>query len=228
MYQFKYQTTNPYDFYPPEELIFTCIVPDNWLSKDLPTVGVCVNYTAKREQLVSCGSVVFEFSDVTSTDETARTIRLDILQDGVKCFQKPIEIHCPKVAPSELGDECCIEVLLLNHLFGCNAISAWVAVDFADFIGIMEKSSTYYFQYGIGKTPSDILPDILEPAANRDVKCEFVMMFCDNQKMRLEYLREIMDAMSSSSTDESIDSLGLVCAVGVEQDEMLISVLVGC
>jgi hypothetical protein len=228
MYQFKYQTTSVFGFYSPEELIFTCIVPAYWLSMGLPTVDDCVNYAAKREQLVSCGPIVFEFSDVTSTDETTRTIRLDIFHDGVKCFEKPIEIHCSRVAKNELGDECCIEVLLLNHLFGYNAISAWVAVDFADFIGIMEMSSTYYFRYGIGKTPSDILPDILAPLANKDVKCEFLMIFCDHLNMSLEYLEEARIALPSSSTDESIGSLGLVCAVGVEQDEMLISVLVGC
>jgi hypothetical protein len=227
MYQFKYQATNPFDFYPPIELIFTCVVPASWLLMELPTLGGRVNYASNREHLVSCGPIVFEFNEATSTDETSRTIRVDIFQDGVKCFEKLIEIYCPNVAPSKLGDECSIEVLLLNHLFGYNATSAWVAVDFSDFIGIMERSSTYYFQYGIGKTPSEILPDILEPLANRDVKCEFVMIFCDHLNMKLEFLREAMISMNSSHTDESIDSLGIVCAVGVEQDEMLISVLVG-
>lgn len=122
MYQFKYQSINPFDFYSPTELIFTCIVPANWLSLDLPTVNGCVNYTDKLENLVSCGSIVFEFCELISSDKTLRTFSLDILHNGEKYFEKPIVIHAPSSVQSE--------VLLLNHLLGFNAISSWVAVDF--------------------------------------------------------------------------------------------------
>lgn len=216
MYQFKYQTINPFDFYPPVELMFTCTVPINWLSLDLPTMGGCVNYTSKQEQLAVSGPVLCEFDEIESSGNMLRTFSLDILLEGEKCFEKPIVIHVPNSVQ--------IEVVLMNLLFGFSATSAWVAVDFADFIALLKRSSTYYLKYGIGKSVSDILPDILEPLVNENVKCEFLMIFGDNNNLRLEHLQEAMDAMTSSSAD---DCLGMVCAAGVEQDEMLISILVG-
>lgn len=217
MYQFKYQAINPFDFYPPIELTFTCIVPANWLSLDLPTMSGCVNYTDCLANIAPCGVVVFEFCEQGSSDEMLRIFSLDIVHDGEKFFETPIVIHVPNSVQSE--------VLMLNHLFGFNAISAWVAVDFSDLKTLLKASSTYYLSYGVGKSPAEILPNILQPVADGDVKSKFLMIFGDNKNMRLEYLDKAMDAMTSSSTDEC---LGMVCAAGVEQDEMLISILVGC
>jgi hypothetical protein len=229
MYKFEYQGSRSQESlsHGQEFPIFTCIVPADWLSMELPTVGGCVNYANNREKLVSSGPVVFEFSDVVSTDETSRTISLDIFHSGVKYFERPVAIRCPNVERNDSGEKCFIEVLLLNQLFGYNAPSVLVDVDFQDFIAIMAQSSTYDFKYGIGETPSDILPKIIKTIDGKDVKCEFVMIFCDDQKMSLEYLQEIMDAMPSSKTDESLDLQGIVCAVGVAQSAMLISALVG-
>ena len=164
---------------------------------------------------------------MASTDKTSRKISLDVFERGVKCFEKPVVIRCPNVERNDSGDKCCIEVVLLNHLFGYNAPSVWVDIDFQDFMATLARSSTYDFKYGIGETPSDILPKIIKTIDGKDVKCEFVMIFCDDQKMSLEYLQEIMDAMPSSKTDETLDLQGIVCAAGVAQREMLISALVG-
>lgn len=215
MYQFKYEVSNPYDFYPPTDLLFTCIVPANWLSLDLPTVSGGVNYSDNLGNLVSCGSFVFEFCERSSSDEIWRAFSLDILRDGEKHFDTPIVIHVPRSMQSE--------VLLLNHLFGFCADSSLVGIDFGDVLELLKKGSTYYLRYGVGKSPADILPNILDAAAG-DVKCEFLMIFDGSQKFRLEYLDEALAAMASGSSDESMVLIG---AAFVEQDEMLISVLVG-
>ena len=230
MFKFEYQglwaQVFPIPPIPVEELpIFTCIVPTDWLSMELPTVGGCVNYANNREQLVSCGPVVFEFSDVASTDKTSRTISLDVFERGVKCFERPVVIRCTNVERNDPGDKCCIEVVLLNHLFGYNAPSALVGIDFNDLKELMARSSTYELKYGIGKTPTDIMPDIYKSIDGKDVICEFVMIFCDSRTMRLEYLSETGDAMICSSPTS--DSLGIVGQAGIDQSEMLISALVG-
>ena len=84
---------------------------------------------------------------------------------------------------------------------------------------------TYELKYGIGKTPTDIMPDIYKSIDGKDVICEFVMIFCDARTMRLEYLSETGDAMICSSPTS--DSLGIVGQAGIDQSEMLISALVG-
>lgn len=220
MYQFKYQTINPFGFYPPVELIFTCIVPTSWLAMDLPVMDGCVNYTNNRESLVSCGPVVFEFCEMTSTDETLRTIQLNILEEGVKCLERPVLIHCSNIAQGELGDECCIEVVLLNHLFGYNATSALVAIDFDDFKAIMKGSSDFDFKFAIGETPSDILPGTLD----HDAKSAFWMIFSNNIENRMAYYKETLKAMKISYSEEALLMLG---DVEVDQEKMLISALVG-
>lgn len=216
MYQFKYEVSNPFDFYPPTELCFTCIVPANWLSLNLPTMSGGVNYSDNLGNLVSCGSFVFEFCERSSSDSMWRTFSLDILRDGEKHFDVPIAIHVPSSIQSE--------VLLLNHLFGFYADSSFVAVDFGDLLELLKKGSTYYLRYGAGKSPADILPNILQSAGDGNVKCEFLMIFDGSQRFRLEYIDEAVDAMSSGGSDESMLLIG---AAFVEQDEMLISALVG-
>lgn len=233
MYQFKY---SPFGFAQPEEWIITCIVPTNWLSLDLPTMNGVVNYSDKLGnlvscesndelnyysdflgKLVSCESVVFDFCERSSSDKMWRAFSLDILRDGGKHFDTPIVIHVPRSMQSE--------VLLLNHLFGFCAESSFVGLCFADFLALLKESSTYYLEYGVGKSPADILPNILQSARDGDVKCGFITIFVDDfQEFRLESLDEAWAAMSSGSSDES---MWLIGAAVVEQDEMLISVLVG-
>lgn len=220
MYQFKYQTINPYGFYPPVELTFTCIVPTSWLAMDLPVMDGCVSYTNNRESLVSCGPVVFEFCEMTSTDETLRTIQLNILKEGVKCLERPALIHCSNIAQGELGDECCIEVVLLNHLFGYNATSALVAIDFDDFLAIMKRSSDFDFKFAIGETPSDILPSILD----LDAKSAFWTIFGNSKEIRMTCYRGTLKAMKTSYSEEALLLLG---DVEVDHEMMLISALVG-
>lgn len=224
MFKFKYQTENPYDFYPPKELAFTCFVPAGWLSMDLPTVQGCVNYATHREELVECGPNILEFSEVTSSDAESKIISLDIFNKGTRCFEKPAVINCSNVVRSELGVDVRIELALLNHLMGWSAISSWFSVDMDDFIEVMKSSTTYDFRYGIGKTPSYILPALLDREIDKEVRSEFFMIFGANQKMRLKDLEGAVDEMFASSAE---DSLKLVGAAGVEEDEMLISVLLG-
>lgn len=220
MYQFKYTANNPFGFYPPIELIFTCIVPANWLSKDLPVMGGCVSYTSNHQSLDSSGPVVFEFEEMIATDETVRTIQLDIIHKGVKCFEKPVLIHCSNIAQDQSDDECSIEVVLLNHLLGYSAMSALVAIDFEDFMAIMKRSSEFNFKFGLGETPSDILPGILA----QDARSAFGMIFGNNQEKRMAYYNETLKAMETIYSEET---LLLLVEVEIDEEKMLISTLVG-
>lgn len=217
MYQFKYQA-DVFEIPGVKFPIFTCIVPANWLTLDLPTIGGRVNYFSSGEQPAACGYAIFEFGEISSSDKTLRMFSLDILSDGVKCFEKPIVI--------EATDSAQCEVVLLNHILGFASPSVWVAVDIADLIPLLKLSSIYSFRYGVGKSPSDILPGILGAETDWDAACEYLMVFGDNLNLTLEHLHEAMCAMASNSADED-GSFGIACMAGVEQDEMLISVLVG-
>lgn len=218
MYQFNYQ-----GLLPPDELFITCIVPTAWLTKNLPTMGGCVSYADGREQLTSCASMAFEFSDDGSTADSSRTIYLDIQSDGKRCFDKPVTIHCQNIKDSDVDNDWCIEVVLLNHLFGCNALSASMGniyLDYADLIAVMQKSLDFDFKFGVGEIPSDILPGIL----GHDAKSAFWMIFCNEKKMRMTYYKETMKAMHASYSE---DALILLSDVAVDQEKMLISALVG-
>jgi hypothetical protein len=218
MYQFKYQA-DVFEIPGVELPIFTCIVPANWHSLDLPTHGGRVSYYSSGEQPAVCGYALFEFSEIASSDKSLRKFSLDILSDGDKCFENPIVIHAQNSA------QC--EVVLLNHFLGFVSPSAWVAVDIADLISLLKMSSTYYFKYGVGSSPADILPDLFGTETYRDVRCEYLMVFGDNQHLTLEHLHEAMTAMASRDADKG-DGICMACMAGVEQDEMLISTVVGC
>jgi hypothetical protein len=220
MYQFKYQA-DVFEIPGVELPIFICIVPASWLSLDLPTIGGRVNYFSSVEQPTVCGDALFEFCEIGSSDNTLRKFSLDIRCEWDECFEKPIVIHAQNSA------QC--EVVLLNHILGFVSPSAWVAVDIADLISLLKMSSTYYFKFGVGATPTDIFLDLVEPGTYRNIRCQYWMLFGDNQNMTLEHLHEVMLAMEATAfKHEDGDSLMIACMAGVEQDEMLISTLVGC
>lgn len=222
MYKFDY-----WQLLPEEKPLFTCVVPAEWLSKSLPTMGGCVDYVDKLDRLTSCAPVVYEFSDAEPKDESSRTLCLSILSDGRKLFAKPATIHCPQFAERDGDDDWCVEVALLNHFFAFNAPSASmgnVYLDYADFEALMQKSSDFEFKYAIGETPADILPGIMDSHARRSAKGIFGMMFCKPENMRLAYFNHAIEVMSGFDAE---DGLLLFGDVGVDQEKMLISMLVG-
>lgn len=228
MYQFNYQNLVPED-----KPIFSCIVPTNWLSRKLPTMGGDVVYVDKQSPIETLTDCVFEFSEQLQKG-LSRTIYLDIYHrnatednlsvEHTKIFAAPAIIHCCAIEDHDVNDDWCNEVLLLNHFFGWNALTASVGnvyLDFADLISVMSKSSEFVFEFGIGETPTDILPGILDRLASIKAKCLFAMIFCKQQMMRLAYIREVSGALDSD------DALLLLSDVAVDQEKMLISVLVG-
>lgn len=212
MYQYLYQ-----DLLPEGAPLFSCIVPVEWLKKKLPTMGGCVNYAANREQLSVCAGHVYSFFDVKSTDKLTRIVSLEIHDQGVKKFDIPAKIYCPNF--EEENDEWCTEIVLLNHFFGF-CIPAVNYLDYSDVLAQLVMSSEFDFRYGIGDAPSDIFPGILPV----DAKSAFGVIFCNREKMKFSYLDDSVEAMEQACTE---DGRALITDVGVNQGQMLISVLYG-
>jgi hypothetical protein len=85
---------------------------------------------------------VFEFSEQLQKD-LSRTIYLDIYHRNAtednpsvghtKIFAVPAKIHCCAIEDHDINDDWCIEVVLLNHFFGWNALSASTGNVYFDF-----------------------------------------------------------------------------------------------
>ncbi len=222
MYKFNYQSL---PFQSKTDVI--CIVPDDWLLKKLPNFGGWINYVNGQEQMDSVGLFVFVYCDAPVSDGLSRTIYLDVFSNGKKLFDKPATIHCCNIDEQDRDAEWCIEVLLLNHFFGCNELTRGagnISLDIWDVINMMLTSSNYQFKFGIGDTPLDIIPEIFDPSACHDVKCAFAVLFCDNQKMRFNYLDEVINPLSAMDSE---DAFVLFSDVAIEQDKMLVSILTG-
>ena len=228
MYKFNYQFLVPGD-----DQFFTCIVPTGWLSKNLPTMGGNVAYVDQQSQQEIVADTIFEFSDGV-VSERSRTIILEIhhkewtAETGQAAIHSrllaaPVKIHCRAIGDRELNNDWCVEVLLLNHFFGSCALSALMGnqyLSYSDVFDVMQMSSEFEFEFGIGEKPSDIFPEILERAMPAQYKSVFLML-CAKSGMRLA------DFEDAFGTFDSFETTMLISDVAVDQDKMLISVLLG-
>lgn len=229
MYQFNYQNLAPED----KPLLFTCIVPSDWLLKNLPTMGGDVTYVDKCDKMDVYTDYVFEFTDAESIDKSSRTICMSLHHlksekgsrmpvSHTNLFEMPAKIHCRAIEDHDANNDWCIEVVLLNHFFGWLALSASMGNVYFDFTFLppfLSESSEFNFEFGIGDVPGNILPGIIERLSPREAKFAFVMMFCKPPK-RLSYFREAMNAFD-------IADVLLFSDVAVNHDKTLISALVG-
>jgi len=229
MYKFNYQFLVPGD-----DPFFTCIVPTEWLSKNLPTMGGDVAYVSPQSQQEIRTDYIFEVSEGDAASQS-RTIILEIhhkewtAETGqaathTRLLAEPVTIHCRAIGDSEVNNDWCVEVLLLNHFFGSCALSASMGnhyLDYADVYTVMQMSPEFDFEFGIGAMPADILPGILERVMPTGYKSAFLMLSGKSGKVGLAHLDELAQAFDS---DEA--SL-LFSDVAVDQDKMLISVLLG-
>ena len=238
MYQFNYQHLRPYqDLHSNDGPIFSCIVPTEWLQKNLPTMGGDVVYSDRHGQMDGYTNYVFEFSDEAPTECRPRAICLNIHRREAasdnnsspsyhKLFAVPARIHCSTIKDCDANDNWCFEVVLLNHFFGTCALSASLGniyLDFDDVIAAMSESSEFVLEFGVGKLPQDILPGILERLDAKQAKSVFGMLFNKTETMRLAYLDELIDGVSLPTGDP----LTIVSDAAVIDDRMLISILVG-
>lgn len=232
MYRFDYE------YLPTEgEPAFTCIVPAEWLQKNLPTMGGEIVYVSQQDRMNACTNYVFEFSDGILAEGLPRTICLDIhhreaissnasLANYSKLFAAPVRIQCAAIKDSDESNDWCFEVVLLNHFFGSHALSALVGniyLDFDDILAIMSLSHEFILEFGIGKTPQDILPSIIERLGANDAKSAFAMFYCKYGTARLAHLDEIMGVISQLGDDVTL----IISDAAVDDDRMLISMLVG-
>ncbi len=186
MYKLNYQF-----LFPSEAPIFTCIVPTAWLSKNLPTMGGDVVYVDSQSSQEIRTDYVFLFSE-GGIAEQSRTIILDIhhkkwtAETGQTAIHSrllaaPVKIHCRAIGDREINNDWCVEVLLLNHFFGSCALSALMGnqyLSYSDVFDVMQMSSEFEFEFGIGEKPSDILPEILERAMPAQYKSVFFNAVC--------------------------------------------------
>lgn len=232
MYRFNYE------YLPAEgKPVFACIVPAKWRQKNLPTMGGEIVYVGQQDRMNACTDYVFEFFDETLTESLPRTICLDIhhrktisdnapLASYSKLFATPARVQCATFNDSDESNDWCFEVVLLNHFFGSHALSALMGniyLDFHDVLAVMSLSHEFTFEFGIGKTPQDILPGIIERLGVNDAKSAFAMLFCKSGTARLAHLDEIVGAISRLGDDVA----SAISDAAVDDDRMLISILIG-
>lgn len=211
----------------------TCIVPSAWLKMALPTFGGSVVYTDKTDKSDLSG-LVFEFAEM-ETDDLARTVSLQIytledlpvqgrLVEPEAYFAHPVKIHCRDFVVAD--NDWCIQIVLVNHFLGpLHAVSSWgnCFFDFFDLCQVLKGSSEFIFEFGIGRMPVEIVPDILERAACSDAGDVFLMFYCNQDLFRLAYLDEIMGSVQAIFETSTV----IFGNAAVKQDRMLISALVG-
>ena len=233
-YQFNYRSCYQDEKCYGDGVLTTCIVPTRWLSMKLPTFAGGVVYTDNTDK-TGLNCLVFEFAEL-EFNGLSRVISLQIYdlhkldyhgnpKEPVTYLAAPVKIHCRAFGFFEAN--WCIEVVLLNHFFSAlNAESCCgdYCFDYADFFDVITASDEFLFEFGIGETPAEIMPDILQFFAGCKVSNVFVVLYCDTHLFRLAFADEIKQSLQSAF-DESLVILG--CA-GVEQNKMLISALVGC
>ncbi len=231
MYKFNYQFLVPGD-----APIFTCIVPTDWLSKNLPAMGGDVAYVSPQSQQEIRTDYIFELSE-GDTASQSRTIILEIhhkewtAETGQAAIHSrllaaPVKIHCRAIENYDINEnrDWCIEVLLLNHFFGSCALSALMEnqyLSYSDVFDVMQMSSEFEFEFGIGEKPSDIFPEILERAMPAEYKSVFIMLCAKSGGVRVADIEEALD------TFDSFETTIIISDVAVDQDKMLISVLLG-
>lgn len=225
-FQFSYQHVVPTDT--PR---FTCVVPTSWLCKKLPEMGGAVNYTDRRDAGRARTDYLVEFIDPVM-DGSLASISLDIHRWGDEqgeyssCFEAPVKIHCGSAIHSDTSIEGGVEAVLLHHLFGHQALTASmgnVNLDMADIIATLSLSRKFEFALAAGETPAEIMPKLQDGIGLRFEKSgsSFLMLFCNDNNIRLEYLSALGDAFKGG------DSSYICTDVAVEQDMMLISALIG-
>ncbi|MDH2915849.1 MAG: hypothetical protein PXX77_03135 [Gallionella sp.] len=226
-FQFSYQHIVPTDI-----PYFTCIVPTSWLSKNLPEMGGAVSYTDRRDTGAVRTDYFVEFIHPVMEGNSPASISLDILRWNDEqeryssCFEAPLEIHCGAATHSSVSIEGGVEAALLHHLFGHLALSATlhnIHLDMADIIATLSLSRKYEFALAVGEMPAEIMPKLQDRSGLRLEKSgsAFLMLFCNDNNIRLEYLSALSDAF------EGGDSSYIYTDVAVEQDMMLISALIG-
>lgn len=229
-YKFKYQNLDS------EEVPgIICIVPQAWLAKSLPVMGGAIAYVDTLDLNDTDAGCVFDFSEGISAGQT-RTIVLDIhhrkwemgtgrASSLSKLCDAPVKIHCRALEDNDVNKDWCVEVVLLNHFFGSHAYSATMGniyLDFGDVFIVMQSSSEFKFEFGIGDNPEDIISGILERVMPGVWKSVFLVMFGRSGEVR------IADLDTAVAAFDFDDTMRLISDVAVDQDKMLISVLLGC
>jgi hypothetical protein len=207
-----------------------CLVPADWLTNNLPTMGGAVFYVDSRESVQVHADCIFEFSRVENDDPTIHSIYLDVRRANAnqlgytQVLAQPIEIRCHNQSEADSNQYGRAVVHLLNHFFGSQALSATlnnIYLDIEDVIELLKISQQYDFAYAVGSEPKNIIPNIRNQINNTQPKCIFAMLYCDEKRMQMQYLDDMHDELSDS------DSYYLASDVAIESDQMLISVLSG-
>lgn len=233
-YQFNYRGCYQDEQIYGDGVLTTCIVPTRWLKMTLPTFSGGVVYTDNTDK-TGLNCLVFEFAELESNG-MSRTISLQIYdlherdyhgnsKAPVTYFEAPVKIHCRAIEFSDAN--WCIELVLINHFFGTlNAESCWgnYFFDYADFFSFITASPEFIFEFGIGDTPAEIVPKILERVACDKAGDVFLVLYCDQDLFRLAFNDEIIQSFQSAFDESSV----IFGCAGVTQDKMLISALVGC
>lgn len=210
----------------------TCIVPVSWMEKSLPALGNCVVYTDNVQKDALRGLIFQfiepEFEDASNTiylqmysqNEVANTTSLEISN----YFNAPVKIHFRSLDGRGEASNLCAEGVLLNHLLAPWNTPGIIGFDQADIVHALGMHSEFILEFGMGKTPKDIVPSILKRVACRDVDVAILVVSGDSNHSWLTHINEMMELFEG----EYDDALLIVGHVPMIQDKIMISALVGC
>ncbi|MDD4930191.1 MAG: hypothetical protein PHP85_13065 [Gallionella sp.] len=223
-YQFNYQKLVQLDT--PH---VTCLVPSDWLSKNLPTMGGAVIYLDERRNEDAITDYLFEFSEYPQ-EQSLRIIHMKIYTKKLLGSNSDagytglpdlsIKIHC-QIA-DDAGSDWHSEVILLNHLFCLYALSAfknYFYIGIYELVTFLTGYAELSFKFGIGDSPAQILSGMTDETMLRDSILAFVVIF-SNENMRITYLEELAVLKGEETFLIITDAL-------VNQDRMAISLLTG-
>ena len=227
MYQFKYQYQYPGIEEPP---FITCIVPDEWLTLDLPTMGGAVIYHNDRVRIETQTTLEYQLSELQSPCGSGRIFTLKIkIQpplsvrsmngDCRDIHGKTITIRYLTEANKTTIEDTPVELILLNHLF-CNfagsAFTGMSWIDHADIIQWYSQHSELVMEYGIGCDPEEMTKNILARLGDNRIASSYTVIFGETLLTKYEYLSEIVDKLCA----------GHAYVPAVDQELLLISTLV--
>lgn len=222
MYKFNYPYIDHYD-----TPIIACLVPDEWLTLELPTFGGAVTYHDKQEQAGTLADFVFEFSEIQIAGKSGRTFTLKIhllskpnlmLDDCRDVFNKIIRIHSLADTHIPANEDIPAEVVLLNHLLCCFAGSSFTGesfLDFSDLLQFLASQSDFKLKYAIGIDPDLMLKIILDGLGYIPPASMYPVIFGKSGSVSLALFDKVLTKLCYR----------IGYAPAVDQDEFLISVL---
>lgn len=212
-----------YEFLEACEPFVTCIVPEDWLTLNLPRFGGNVDYESDVVALPkNADSIftpdhisqpkridskfVFDLSEAAGAESLLCIISLEIKKKGGAADRPthekivgPVSIRCYRLEKHQSNNDWDVPIVLLNHLLGGIAGSIPVGaswLDWDDVFGFLEAYRELQFEFAGGDDFGEISSRLRQSQEARGLAASFPMMY-SSKLCRLEDIGIVSEVLES-------------------------------